>query len=102
MRMMMKVHMDTQAGSRTIADGSMPATMQALMEMIKPEAAYFGPDDGGRTAFMVFDLVEPAQLPAISEPLFSKLNAKIDLFPVMNADDLQRGLSQLGGADQAP
>jgi len=43
----------------------------------------------------VFDLKDPSQLPPISEPLFSKLNAKIQLFPVMNQEDLQKGLQQL-------
>lgn len=46
MRMMLKVHMDTQAGSKVIKDGTMADGMQKMMEMLKPEAAYFGPDDG--------------------------------------------------------
>lgn len=38
----------------------------------------------------------PSQLPAISEPLFSKLKATIEMFPVMNQEDLQKGLQQVG------
>jgi hypothetical protein len=98
MRMMMKVQLDTEAGSRGIADGSLPQLMQETLERLKPEAAYFGPENGVRTAFIVFDLQDPSQLPSISEPLFSKMKANIQMFPVMDRDDLQKGLGQLGGA----
>jgi hypothetical protein len=94
-RMMMKVQMDTEAGSNAVADGSLPQVMQDMMERLQPESAYFGPEDGVRTAFIVFDLQDPSQLPAISEPMFSKLKATIRMFPVMNREDLQKGLQQI-------
>ena len=97
MRVMMKVQMDTEAGSRTIADGSLPQLMQESLERLQPEAAYFGPEDGIRTAFIVFDLQDPSQLPSITEPLFSKVKARIEMFPVMDREDLQKGLERLGG-----
>ncbi len=96
MRMMMKVKFDTEAASRAIQDGSLPQLMQETFGQLQPEAAYFGPDGGVRTAFIVFDLKDPSQLPAISEPLFSKLKATIEMFPVMNQEDLQKGLQQVG------
>ena len=97
MRMMMKVQMDPEAASRAIADGSMPQVMQETLEKLQPEAAYFGPDNGIRTAFIVFDLQDPSQLPPISEPLFSMLKANIQMFPVMDREDLKKGLGQLRG-----
>lgn len=100
MRMMMKVQMDTEAGSRAIADGSLAKVMQDTLGQLKPEAAYFGPDNGVRTAFIVFDMQDPSQLPPISEPLFSTMKANIQMFPVMDRDDLQKGLGQLGGGDR--
>ena len=95
MRMMLKAHLDTEAASQRIKDGTLPQVMQHTLEMLHPEAAYFGPEDGIRTAFFVFDMTDPSQLPAISEPLFSHFKARVEIFPVMNSDDLQRGLSQL-------
>jgi hypothetical protein len=97
MRMMMKVQMDTEAGSRGIADGTMPQVMQETLGRLQPEAAYFGPENGIRTAFIVFDLQDPSELPSITEPLFSTLKANIQMFPVMDREDLQKGLGQLGG-----
>jgi hypothetical protein len=98
MRTMMKVQIDTEAGSRAIADGSMPQLMQETLGRLQPEAAYFGPENGIRTAFIVFDLPDPSELPSITEPLFSTLKANIQMFPVMDREDLQKGLGQLGGA----
>ena len=97
MRMLMKVQMDTEAGSRAIADGSLPQLMQDTLERLQPEAAYFGPENGVRTAFIVFDLQDPSQLPSIAEPLFSTMKARIQMFPVMDREDLQKGLASLQG-----
>ena len=95
--MMMKVQLDTEAASRAIADGSLPGLMQETLERLQPEAAYFGPEDGVRTAFIVFDLEDPSQLPPVSEPLFNHLKARIQMFPVMDREDLQKGLQQVAG-----
>ena len=96
MRTMMKIRLDTEAGSRAIQDGSLPQLMQETLGALQPEAAYFGPEDGMRTAFIVFDLKDPSQIPSITEPLFSKVKAKIEMFPVMDRDDLAKGLQQIG------
>jgi hypothetical protein len=98
MRTLMKVKIDTEAGSRAIQDGSLPQLMQETLGELRPEAAYFGPENGIRTAFIVFDLQDPSQIPSITEPLFSKVKATVEMFPVMNQEDLQKGLQQISGA----
>ena len=100
MRMMMKVKMDTEAGSRAIEDGSLPKLLEATMERLQPEAAYFGPEGGVRTAFIIFDLKDPSDLPSISEPLFRGAKAKVEMLPVMDRADLQKGLRQIAGGAQ--
>jgi len=99
MRMMLKAQMDTAAASKSLQDGRLPTVMQTMMEKLQPEAAYFGPDGGQRTAFIIFQMDDPSQLPAISEPLFSEFNARVEIFPVMDRDDLERGLTALGSHD---
>ena len=59
MRTMMKVQLDTEAASQAIADGSLQQVMEDTLASLQPEAAYFGPEDGVRTAFIVFDLADP-------------------------------------------
>ena len=43
--------------------------MQQTLGAVNPEAAYFGPEGGVRTAFVVFDMQDPSQLPRLTEPL---------------------------------
>jgi hypothetical protein len=101
MRMMMKVTMDTEASTRAIAQGKLPGMMDQMMSDLQPEAAYFGPEGGMRTAFIVFDLEDPSRLPVISEPLFATANAKVEMFPVMDREDLKKGLARMADAGAA-
>lgn len=75
----------------------MAAINEWLNACTKPEASYFGTENGKRTAYIFFDLDDPAQIPVIAEPLFQQLESTVEFIPVMNADDLQRGLTEAGG-----
>ncbi|MFI6449490.1 hypothetical protein [Kitasatospora sp. NPDC050543] len=95
MRVMLRAHLDTQVSNEAIKDGTLPKIMESMIERLKPEAAYFGPSEGGRSCTFVFDLQDSSQLPTIAEPLFQELGAKIEIQPVMNPADLQKGLAAL-------
>jgi hypothetical protein len=85
--------MDVTASNRAINDGTLPAIMKATLERLKPEASYFGTmQDGRRTCFIVFDMKDPSEMPSIAEPFYMNLNATVEFSPVMNAEDLQKGL----------
>ncbi|MET8137592.1 DUF3303 family protein [Streptomyces sp. NPDC005251] len=96
MRVMLRATMDTEKANELIRGGKLQQLMQETMEKLKPEAAYFTTNDGNRACYLVFDLQDSSQIPVIAEPFFMSLGARIELSPVMNADDLQKGLSQLG------
>jgi hypothetical protein len=96
MRVMLKAQFDTEKGNELINDGKMAGMIKDVIDRVKPEAAYFLPDDGQRTAYLFFDMEDSSRLPVIAEPLFTGGNAKVTCTPVMNLDDLQKGLSQLG------
>ena len=96
MRVMARISIPVESGNRAIKDGSLGAVIQRAAERWKPEAMYFTTFDGQRTAYVVFDLPEASGIPAFAEPFFTGLNASVELAPVMNGDDLQKGLSQLG------
>jgi len=95
MRTLVKVQVPVQRGSKAIVEGNMPKIIGDFMERARPEAAYFGAEAGARTAYFVIDLKQSAELPPLFEPLFIGLDASIEVSPVMNADDLKQGLSQL-------
>ncbi|MFJ3226034.1 hypothetical protein ACIPJS_22120 [Streptomyces sp. NPDC086783] len=96
MRVMLKATMDTDKANEALTSGKMPQLIKETMEHLRPEAAYFGPEGGRRTCYLVFDMSDSSELPPVGEPFFTQLNAKVEVFPIMNADDLQKGLSQLG------
>ncbi|MER5471803.1 hypothetical protein ABZX90_12755 [Streptomyces sp. NPDC002935] len=95
MRVLLRATMDTDKANELIRDGKLQQLVQETMEHLKPEAAYFTTHDGNRACYMVFDLQDSSQLPVIAEPFFMSLGAKLEFSPVMNAEDLQKGLSQL-------
>ena len=94
MRMMLKFTLPVEKGNQAFKDGSLGKTLESIMNKLKPEAAYFGPSDGKRSGMMFFDLAEPSQIVEIAEPLFSSLNAALELVPVMNGDELRKGIAK--------
>lgn len=95
MRMLLTVKMPTARANAAAQDGSLPRTIQATTAALKPEAAYIAPLDGKRAVLFVFDMKDASQIPAITEPLFTALDAELSLTPVMNAEDLQKGLPEV-------
>ncbi|MFD3516783.1 hypothetical protein [Streptomyces sp. NPDC058657] len=95
MRVMLRAHLDTQISNEALKNGTLPDIMRSMTERLKPEAAYFGPSEGGRCCTFVFDMQDSSLLPSISEPLFEGLGAKVEITPVMNGEDLQKGLAAL-------
>ena len=95
MRMMLKVNMSTETANELARKGQLGSTIKSILDDLKPEAAYFTDDDGERTGFIFFDLVEPSQIPAVAEPWFLMLNAKISFRPVMNSDDLAKAVPNI-------
>jgi len=95
MRTMARVSIPAEAGNKAIKDGSLPKVMQQVAERWHPEAMYFTTFDGRRTAFIVFDMADPSDIPGFAEPLFMGMDAEVQFAPVMTGDDLQKGLSQL-------
>lgn len=97
MRTLLRIHMRGDVANQAIQDGTLPRTVEELLDRLHPEASYFLADQGQRCAFIVFDLEDASQIPVVSEPLFAKLGADVEYTPVMNADDLRKGLSEIAG-----
>jgi hypothetical protein len=94
MRMMLKFTLPVEKGNQAFNDGSLGRAMDSIMSKLKPEAAYFVPSDGKRSGMIFFDLAEPSQIVEVVEPFFLNLNAAVELVPVMNGDDLRKGLAK--------
>ncbi|AIV35127.1 hypothetical protein LMJ38_04510 [Streptomyces sp. R1] len=96
MRVLLKATLDTEKANEAIRSGKLPEVISRTLDQLKPEAAYFGPLGGRRTALLVLDMQDSSELPPTGEPFFTELNAEVEVSPIMNADDLRKGLSQLG------
>ncbi len=92
--MLLKWESGLEATNEAIRSGRMEAINKTLAERTQPEAAYFGTENGRRTAYIFFDLADPALIPVIAEPLFREVSSKVEFIPVMNTDELQRGVAE--------
>jgi hypothetical protein len=93
MRMMMQIAIPIEAGNQAARTGAFGPSFQKILKSLNPEAAYFtAVEDGERGGFIVFDLKDTSQIPAIAEPFFLAFNARVKLSPVMNAEDLAKAI----------
>lgn len=97
MRMLMEVIYPLEKFNKAVADGSIGKKTKAILEEIKPEAAYFTERDGKRGTILIVDVAEPSRVPALAEPFFLQFDAKVSFRIVMSPEDLQKaGLEGLG------
>jgi hypothetical protein len=94
MRFLVKVNIPVDAGNAAARAGKLGETIQSILRDLKPEAAYFTDDNGQRTAFIILEMRDASEIPAIAEPWFLAFNASIEIHPVMLPDDLAKA----GGA----
>jgi hypothetical protein len=94
MRTMLKIVLPVEKANEAFNDGTLGKRIESFMEQWKPEAAYFFPENGKRTALFVLDLKEPSQIVQMTEMFFLSLDAEVSLMPVMNAQDLRTGMKK--------
>ncbi|MEX0717949.1 MAG: DUF3303 family protein [Planctomycetaceae bacterium] len=90
MRFLLKVNIPVEAGNDAARAGTLGSKIQAILAELKPEAAYFTDNDGERCGFIVFDMRDASQIPAVAEPWFLTFDARVELHPVMLPEDLAR------------
>ena len=101
MRMLLRVSIPVETGNAAAKAGTLGSTVEKILADLKPEAAYFFPDDNGnRSGSIVFDMKDSSQIPAVAEPWFLAFNAKISLRPVMNPQDLAAAVPSINKAGQ--
>jgi hypothetical protein len=90
MRFLLKVNIPVEAGNAAAKAGKLGSTIQSILEDTKPEAVYFTDTGGQRTGFIILNIQDNSQIPAIAEPWFLAFNADIELHPVMLPSDLAK------------
>jgi hypothetical protein len=81
-------------------DGRLGQTVQSILEELNPEAAYFTDMEGARGGYIVLNMDDASQIPAVAEPFFIGLDATVHIHPVMTPDDLGRAEPAIDQAAQ--
>ena len=68
--------------------------LSGILHSSLPTPNYFA-EQGARGGIFVFDMQESSSVAAVVERFSFGLHAKIELFPVMTPDDLQKGLAEV-------
>ncbi len=98
MRYIMKIRMPVDKGNEATSNPQFGQKMNELLTEIKAEAAYFTTIDGQRGAYIIVNMNDASEIPAIAEPFFIWLNADIDFQPVMKPEDLAKAGPAIGAA----
>jgi hypothetical protein len=100
MRFMITCRIPVEKGNELAKNGTLGETIQSIMEELEPEAAYFSDIEGARGGFIVVNMDDASQIPAMAEPLFIGLGATIQVHPVMTPEDLGRATPAIEQAAQ--
>jgi hypothetical protein len=90
MRFMLKFRFSPDQGNALAKEGRLGQTVQSIVEELNPEAAYFTDMDGTRGGYLVINMDDASQIPAIAEPLFLGMGATVQIHPVFTPDDMPR------------
>jgi len=99
MRMLLRVSIPVESGNAAAKAGTLGSTIEGILAELKPESIYFlADDDGHRSGFIVFDMKDASQIPAVAEPWFLAFNATISIQPVMTPQDLAKAGPSIAAA----
>ena len=98
MRFLLKVNIPVESGNKAAKAGKLGSTIQSILADLKPEAVYFTDSNGQRTGYIILEMKDASQIPAIAEPWFLAFNASIEIHPVTAPNDLARANSAIDNA----
>ena len=100
MRFMLTCRIHVERGNELAKNGTLGETIQTIMEELQPEAAYFSDMEGARGGYIVLNMDDASQIPAMAEPLFLGFGATIQVHPVMTPEVLVKGMPAIERAAQ--
>lgn len=95
MRFVMHVKLPIGKFDQAVRDGTVDKKMKAILDEIKPEAAYFVATEGKRGGYLIVNMENTSEIPRLAEPWFLVFDAELDFAPCMTPEDLAKsGLVQ--------
>lgn len=95
MRVMLTFRIQPEKGDTLIKEGRMGEAMASILDALQPEAAYFTDIEGTRGGYLVVNMNDASEMPAMTEPLFLGLGATVHMHPVMTPEDLRGAAGEL-------
>ncbi len=89
MKYLVKVTLDTETANAAIRDGSLMEKTQRILAEIKPEAAYFVAENGGRTQYLVVNADAATSLQSLAEPWWLLFKADVSVLPAFTVQDME-------------
>ncbi len=90
MKFLVRVQFPVEPGNKALRDPQFGSKMKSLLAEVKAEAAYFTSVKGQRGGYIIVDLDDASQIPAVAEPFFLWMNADVKFVPVMVPSDLEK------------
>lgn len=94
----LSVRIPIETGNAALSDPDFGKKMNELLTSIKAQAAYFTCMDGQRGGYIIVDMKDASDLPAIAEPFFLWLKADLTAMPVMRPEDLAKAGPSIAAA----
>lgn len=88
MRFMVTFRIPMDEGNALIKDGRIGPATESILDDLKPEAAYFTEIEGARGGYLIVNMDDGSQIPAIAEPLFLGLGATVQIHPVFTPEEM--------------
>ena len=82
MRFLIRARIPTEAGNKMVQDPNFLKKIEEYINKIKAEATYFFESDGNRVVAFIVDIPSADQIPIIVEPLFSGMDAHVELHSI--------------------
>jgi len=90
MQMLMHLRFPVEPFNDMVRNGTAGPMIQAILEEIKPQAAYFTAGSGQRGGILVVETNSPSDLAKFAEPFFLNFEADVEFEPFMTPEDLGR------------
>jgi len=95
MRFIIRAQIPTEAGNKMMQNANGMKDIEAYIQSIKAEAAYFFEAGGDRTMVFIVNMERTDQMAVLAEPLFM-MGAKVEFHPVMLLEDLKKAGASMG------
>ena len=90
MRFLVRARIPVEAGNALVQDPEFSSRLEGLVSDLKPETVYFAIENGQRTVYLVVNVADASQTPAIAEPLWLTCQADVEFIPLMTKADMAK------------